>query len=141
MQQMAGIHGRPNFSSISERIMYPAPPITRDRVSFPPGTICGTVIGGDEAEYLSDHDITAGRIPNSTNTSPKKKRDCISLIRKHKSSKHQCMKHESEMEPSTKEKNGAAIPPYVPAKSSALKNISGSSNDSTNGGIRVSKYG
>lgn len=73
MQQIPGIHGRPNFSSISERMMYPAPPITRDRVSFPPGTIRGIVIDGDELEYLSDHDITAGRIPNSTNTSPKKK--------------------------------------------------------------------
>lgn len=52
--------------------MYPATPITRDRVSFPRGTIRGIVIDGDELEYLSDHDITAGRIPNSTNTSPKK---------------------------------------------------------------------
>lgn len=84
MQQIPGIHGRPNFSSISERMMYPAPPITRDRVSFPPGTIRGIVIDGDELEYLSDHDITAGRIPNSTNTSPKKKKNCSSLIMKHR---------------------------------------------------------
>lgn len=57
----------------------------------------------------------------------------------YKSSKHQCVEHESEKESYTKEKNGAVIPPYVPAKSRALKNISGSNNDSTNGGIRVSK--
>lgn len=33
------------------------------------------------------------------------------------------------------------IPPYVPAKSNALKNISGSSKDSINGGTRVRTYG
>jgi len=33
------------------------------------------------------------------------------------------------------------VPPYVPAKSKALKKISGSSNDSTGGGIKVSRYG
>lgn len=33
------------------------------------------------------------------------------------------------------------VPPYVPAKSKALKNMSGSSNDSANGGINVKRYG
>ena len=32
---------------------------------------------------------------------------------------------------------GLVIPPYVPAKSRALKKISGSSNASTNGGNKV----
>jgi|APAra0007618407_1042631.scaffolds.fasta_scaffold04297_1 hypothetical protein len=31
------------------------------------------------------------------------------------------------------------LPPYVPAKSKALKKISGSSRDRTSGGTRVSK--
>jgi hypothetical protein len=34
-----------------------------------------------------------------------------------------------------------AIPPYVPAKSKALKNISGSNNESISGGTKVSMYG
>jgi hypothetical protein len=38
-------------------------------------------------------------------------------------------------------KHNTAVPPYVPAKSKALKNISGSSNDSTSGGIKVKRYG
>ena len=33
------------------------------------------------------------------------------------------------------------VPPYVPAKSKALKNISGSSKDSASGGIKVKRYG
>jgi hypothetical protein len=56
------------FSSISERMMHPAAPITRERVTFPPGTSCGSLIDVDELEYLSDHAIAAGIIPKSTNT-------------------------------------------------------------------------
>jgi len=41
----------------------------------------------------------------------------------------------------TKKKHNTAVPPYVPAKSKALKNISWSSNDSTSGGIKVKRYG
>lgn len=33
------------------------------------------------------------------------------------------------------------LPPYVPAKSNALKKISGSNNDSISGGTTVSRYG
>lgn len=39
-----------------------------ERISLPPGTSCGSFTAGDELEYLSDHDIAAGRTPNSTNT-------------------------------------------------------------------------
>lgn len=50
-------------------MIYPAPPIKSERVTFPPGTNGGIIEGeGDEAEYLSDQDIAAGRIPNSTRT-------------------------------------------------------------------------
>ena len=50
----------------------PAPPITRERVSFPPGTNRGGFGNSDESEYLSDQNIAAGRIPNSTNTTKTK---------------------------------------------------------------------
>lgn len=40
-----------------------------------------------------------------------------------------------------KTQHNTAVPPYVPAKSKALKNISGSSNDSASGGIKVNRYG
>nr|GMD69751.1 hypothetical protein Iba_chr12dCG22060 [Ipomoea batatas] len=40
-----------------------------------------------------------------------------------------------------KSPNSMPLPPYVPAKSNALKKISGSNNDSINGGTTVSRYG
>ena len=46
----------------------PAHPITRVRVSLPPGTSSGSLNDVDELEYRSDQDIAAGRIPNNTNT-------------------------------------------------------------------------
>jgi hypothetical protein len=39
-----------------------------ESVSLPPGTSCASFIDEDGFEYLSDHDIAAGRIPKSTNT-------------------------------------------------------------------------
>lgn len=39
-----------------------------ERVIFPPGTRYGSLGDCSEAEDLSDHDIAAGRIPNSTRT-------------------------------------------------------------------------
>lgn len=63
-----GDHVRMKFSISSERITYPAPPITRDRVNLPPGTSCGRFEDIEELEYLSDQDIAAGRTPNSTRT-------------------------------------------------------------------------
>ena len=54
---------------------YPAPPIKSERVSFPPGTNWGIIEGDDEAEYLSDQDIAAGRIPNNTRTNRKYKKE------------------------------------------------------------------
>lgn len=54
-------------------ITNPAPPITRERVSFPPGTNWGGLGESDESEYLSDQDIAPGRIPNNTNTAANKK--------------------------------------------------------------------
>lgn len=79
----------------SDKMTQLAPPMTKERESFPPGTSGPTFGNSSEVEYRSDQAIAAGRIPNSTNT------------------------------------------PYVPAKSKALKKISGSSNASTNGGSRV----
>lgn len=68
MIHILDINGCPNFSSNSEKMTTPAPPITSERVSLPPGTSWGNFRDDDRAEYLSDHDIAAGRIPNSTNT-------------------------------------------------------------------------
>lgn len=63
-------YGWPNLSRISEKMTHPAPPTTSERVSLPPGTNCGNFIPTDDEldEYLSDQDIAAGTIPNSTNT-------------------------------------------------------------------------
>lgn len=44
-----------------------APPMTAERVNFPPGTIGGTG-ASNSSEYLSDQDIAAGKTPNSTRT-------------------------------------------------------------------------
>lgn len=49
-------------------MMYPAPPITKERVILPPGTSCGSFTVDDELEYLSDQAIAAGKIPKSTKT-------------------------------------------------------------------------
>lgn len=46
----------------------PEHPVTRVRVSLPPGTSSGSFNDVDELEYRSDQDIAAGRIPNNTNT-------------------------------------------------------------------------
>lgn len=46
----------------------PEAAITRARVSFPPGTSIGRFWEIDEFVDLSDQDIAAGRIPNSTKT-------------------------------------------------------------------------
>lgn len=62
-------HVCPKFSMISERITRPDPAITSERVNLPPGTSRGIFEDSDDdPEYRSDHDIAAGRIPNSTNT-------------------------------------------------------------------------
>ncbi|CAK7331877.1 unnamed protein product [Dovyalis caffra] len=89
--------------------------MTRERVTFPPGTSCGSLIDGDELEYLSDHAIAAGIIPKSTNTNKNMEK----------------LRHDTEKDYFT------CVPPYVPAKSKALKKISGSSNANTIGGIKV----
>lgn len=54
-------------SIISETITSNAPPITTERVNFPPGTIGGTG-ASNSSEYLSDQDIAAGKTPKSTRT-------------------------------------------------------------------------
>jgi hypothetical protein len=54
-------------SKISEKITSKAPPITNDRVNFPPGTI-GDIGASKSSEYLSDQDIAAGKTPKSTRT-------------------------------------------------------------------------
>lgn len=62
-------HARPKFSNNSDSITQPAAPPMSARVTFPPGTSSGILKDGDrESEYRSDHDIAAGRIPNSTST-------------------------------------------------------------------------
>lgn len=52
---------------ISEKITSKAPPMTNERVNFPPGTIGGTG-ASRSSEYLSDQDIAAGKTPKSTRT-------------------------------------------------------------------------
>jgi hypothetical protein len=52
---------------ISERITSNAPPVTTERVNFPPGTIGGTG-ASNSSEYLSDQDIAAGKTPKSIST-------------------------------------------------------------------------
>lgn len=58
------------FSRSSDRITNPDPPIKTARVILPPGTSLGSLKDEVlvELEYRSDHDIAAGRIPNSTST-------------------------------------------------------------------------
>ena len=52
---------------ISEKITSKAPPITNERVTFPPGTI-GDIGASKSSEYLSDQDMAAGKTPKSTRT-------------------------------------------------------------------------
>lgn len=49
--------------------------MTRESVTFPPGTSCVAV--DDETTYLSDQDIAAGRIPNNTRTT---KQTAVSFV-------------------------------------------------------------
>lgn len=56
------------FSKISETITNPEAAMTRDKVSFPPGTSVGRFWEIDDSVDLSDQDMAAGRIPKSTRT-------------------------------------------------------------------------
>lgn len=68
MLNAVAIHKCTAFSSNSERITSRAPPMTRLKVNFPPGT-SGWSFGDCEAsEYLSDQDMAAGRTPKSKRT-------------------------------------------------------------------------
>lgn len=139
-------------------MMYPAPPITKERVILPPGTSCGSFTVDDELEYLSDQAIAAGKIPKSTKTrttyEPVNKLVVAwlnlyeqSYITSCKSKLHSGNRRKQfigrrrgedfELRTYIREKHFTCLPPYVPAKSKALKNISGSSNANTNGGNRV----
>ena len=125
------------FSINSERTTYPDPPSTSSRVILPPGTNSGSFTDGDEFEYLSDQDIAAGITPKSTNTASdmKQRKTCCIRIGFHFSS-NKCENNEQISTGSH-----FSLPPYVPAKSKALKNISGFNNESISGGIKVSMYG
>jgi hypothetical protein len=68
---------------ISEKITSKAPPITNERVTFPPGTI-GDIGASSSSEYLSDQDIAAGKTPKSTRT---EKNTCKGSVHSSKSNK------------------------------------------------------
>lgn len=117
----------------------PAPPITRESPSFPPGTISGSFGDVQVFKYLSDQHIAAGRIPNKTRTTKTWQIQDYQDLTLHKSITNTCLSQTRLF--TLRNWCITIIPPYVPAKSKALKNISGSSRDSTNGGIRVKRYG
>lgn len=131
------VHRCPKFSNSSDKITHPAPPITSARVNLPPGTTSGSFTEGGGFKYRSDHDIAAGIIPNSSNTRTGMNGKELVWYLYVKIGKQN---DEKEWQEDIIDIVNI-LPPYVPAKSNDLKNISGSSNDKISGGINVKRNG